>query len=722
MTTSAPATPAISKRALRSAQEQTRYLINKVKAALTEGKIATWRDITTKFSIPLPDNIKDKALDVEIQSPAVLNYVLEKYYEGTEARLLAALQQNTTSTAKLKITPEHLCRPFTNNPEVKLYPEQDPVFHDIYHKLFTENKRAVLCPGGTGAGKTAIGAAVIDQMIVENRHTYKALPLNLPYPILWITVRNAVEQTRRFFEMVGLGNRLDKDIHVLAYTEIATNKDGILVKKEELTDPFSGEVAEFITWMNHALSLFVVLDECHKLMKWNETLMGKAIAALEKLARQFAFVNTKYLLMSATPVERVNDARAFVCMADIDYGGVRITFDNFNQSFANIISPNPAQPIAEASRRLFNALSSHIVEIPYYPWPYKAINAVKLLDFETTKDQNDYNAAWDEYCDFCAKMGKDDPNSFNARFTMLTVFRRKVEPIRVSQIIKCMLEDLNNGRSVVMGAAYVDTVIKAAFSLIDDYGHSRDDIAIIWGGRPSIKPDHIITPEEFIQLQQDALSSGEGFSRETFLLIKKNLQWQKDRLLFGDESEAKQDERYERLKEYGLIGIQNLARRQAEIDKFMSGRAKICLFTAESGGTGLSLEHSKPCCLPRSGYFPVIYNGKTWTQLMGRLPRRNSISHTHQYICGMNRTIEASHVIPILDKKLQTIGEFATRKGDLAMILAKEGIDKLAKQFDVQNIKIRDLETATQQALNDERTQLHADHDDSDDDNDNDLD
>ena len=121
-------------------------------------------------------------------------------------------------------------------------------------------------------------------------------------------------------------------------------------------------------------------------------------------------------------------------------------------------------------------------------------------------------------------------------------------------------------------------------------------------------------------------------------------------------------------------------------------------------------------CLPRDGRYPVIYNGKEWVQALGRPHRRNSISDTYQYIYVLLDTIEFEHVGPVLDRKLQCLGEATTQKDDLfSLLINLSAADLRAKQA----ASIRSLAEAEAQCRADEGTQLHAgdsNNDDEDDD------
>jgi hypothetical protein len=307
-------------------------------------------------------------------------------------------------------------------------------------------------------------------------------------------------------------------------------------------------------------------------------------------------------------------------------------------------------------------------------------------------------------------------------YASFTIFRNEVEHVRIPQVIDRMHNAvMNEGRSAVCGTAFTGAVIKGVFSLIDEKGVDPSQISVIWGGRKNIRPERILGPQEMFDLIQGALESGNGLSPEEKRLIKRNLAWQQDAMIFGDgDDAARQDHRYARLQRLGLIGVQTKEKRLREIAKMQSGQALYCFFTMASGGTGLSLPHCDSRQRPRSGWFTPIYSGKEFTQAFGRLPRRTSITDSYQTVVLLRGTIESEHVAPILDNKLQAASAFTSKKNDIMAQLAKlfmreKEVFEAKRTFGTA--AVRTLEQARAAALTDEGTQVHfANNVDEDDD------
>lgn len=668
----------IDQRILNKHISSARILAARIKGAYTNGEVKTIREIETTFGCEFPEfhtpDVNPSALDVPIEYGYILSQILDRYIKSTPERLEAAATATaaTSQHTRLRLSPPDKCYRFTANPARGLYPEQDPVFRQLYADLYedpTRNWRTAWNNGRTGSGKTEIINAVVDYFIAQKRYINPALPFQLPYTVVIFTVTNAVEQSKKKARLAGLGWAMEAGLlQILPYSVLYSSEgEDRLWRKVTTIDPITDQEIVTFEWIESSIASLYVFDECHKLKK-EDTRTAKMIRLLDEACRRSPLgANTKFLFFSATLAEKINDTKMFVCMSDITYNGNKITYDNFNISFGSLISNGePDVPNKAAMERFRKFFKHRLYEIPKIRWPFSSTISLKFFKFLTAEDKLQYDNAVSEYLEQIAKLGKNTPNERALRAIKLLKLRKKVEPIRSKQIAKLMVDDVARGETAIMGADFVGSIIKTAFHLIDDYGVKREEIAIIWGGCENVKPSRIYTKEEMLQLATDAYLSGEGIPAATMRMLKLNIAWDEDRMLFGDSDEAAQHARYERLKSYGLIGAQSRTQRQAEVDRFMDGRAKYCLFTASSGGTGLSLEHADSSTGPRNLYAPPIYSGMTFVQLMGRPHRRNSISNTKMFICLMAGTVEQNHVAPNLSTKLQALGAGSSVKDDLS--------------------------------------------------------
>lgn len=699
-------TPEIDPKILARATEQAKVLIAKIKGQYTSRAIQTWVEIEERYGLDFSHIFPDFEARKQQIVGFVLDVLLKQYVDNTENRLRESFNQQAVKR-KFKLTPVENCYTFSNNPSWKLYPEQDPVFRAIVDTMFNSpnSPRTLWQNGRTGSGKTEILNAIFDWFLSNEKHKNPLFPFPFPYPCLWFTVPNAVEQTREKAIRAGLGKWLDKELHIIPYTWLTSAEgEGKLWTLKSYTDPFTNETTYEYEWCPMALPRLVAFDEAHALQNI-ESKRSKAVRAMDSFIRACNH-NTQFMFFSATLAERMRDVQIFTCLSDIMYEGQKITFDNFVIQFGNILSGTGIfMPNKEAMSRFRKVFAERLFEIPPVKWPYQMRTALKLYQFKNSDQRDQYEKAEAEFLERIAKLGKRIPSERAMRAIAVGQFRKKCEPIRAEQIVDEMYDRVNNHRkSALMCTAFTGTIYKAMFILMDKYNVKRDEISVIWGGRQDCKPGQVLSSEDLINIAAKSIEEG-GMDKKVFRLIQRNMQWQEDRILFGDASADAQDERHRRLKSLGLLGIQTMAIRQAEIKKFMSGQARYCFYTIQSGGTGLSLEHCDHYNYPRELWATPIFSGKEIVQGLGRPHRRNSISDTLAYICIMADTVESEHVAPVLDNKLQCLGEGSSYKDDLTEVLANLDAEELKLRRNAER-SIRSVEQAFKDC-DDERTQMH---------------
>lgn len=689
--------PKVLQRAREAAFNQTL----KVRADWAKFRISTYSDLES-YGIDLGPQWTEEAKKKTIDRNGghfflFVEPLLRRHVDQTESRLQAAMEAPTIRR-RLVLAPQESCRKLG---KYTLFREQEPVVQAIDKYLFEDNGRLALVPAGTGAGKTQIMAGVLRAAISSN--ILSKLPFQLPKPIIVLTVKNAVHQTRQRLFDCGFEEEISQGIiHVWPYSCLTSSFGiGHLLDEVEYTDPTSGQISYGYSYKPLQLPYILVLDEVHALA--NETSQRhKAIKALDLAARSSPWLKMKVIAMSATPAEKVNDGRLISCMADFSYQSVPITWDNFNVQFARLLCADPAEANKSAVNRMFVAWSEFVFEPPYIKWPFKSINSVRMYEFRTQQDREYVDRAEDDYIEKCSKLGKDTPSDLALRRIALLQYRKRTEPCRAEWMIDDAIDEIRKGNTALIGTAFTGTIIRALFYALDSHPDifTRENISVIWGGRGDPRPKTILSDVEMLQLlMKDDLSDAE------LRLIVKNQDWKEDRWLFGDADTDAQDARYLRLKSLGLIGVQTQEIRQREIDKYQAGQSRLCLFTMASGGTGLSLEHCDERQAPRVGLYSVIYNAKEWVQALGRPHRRNSISDTRQYICVMRDTLEETHVAPRLDKKLQALGAgfSVSSKDDIFNSLAAMDAAELRKKV---KVAVRNFDQCLMDSEKEE-TQLH---------------
>lgn len=680
--------PAIqaSPRVLKEAKQQAQLAAAQIISAYQRRLVKTWDDIPRLFKISPGENFTVQPL-----SFTSIKLFADYWKNSFEARLVAAIETKADSKQVIKVNKN--VETFST---VTLFPEQQGCYESIYNALFVQRTtQAALQDGHTGSGKTFVAAAVIAKTWKEIISTNPSLQFRL-HPVMIFTPKGVVEHWKRVLESFGLAELVSKrKIYVMSDSEFTTEFGDIFCS--EVEDPITGDVS--LVWKPPFIPVLAVFDECHRYVRWETTRTKKALALIQSP------IEKRLLFMSATPMEKVNDAMVFTTACNTQFMGLHITPDTFKQ-FAGLLDNNPAKPNREAVKRLRSVLNPYIFSLPYVKPKYKAINLVQLVDFRSEVDRNIYNTAHQRYIEACRKAGKNTLWGQFEKLIALNNYLKTVEPLRAWHIAQRVAENYrNNTFATAVGCKFKETIAQVTFELVDKYNIPREQISLIWGGKREYRTEELLTREEVDKILANPNLNELLSNRPLLKRVRLTLRYLQDQHEHS-ESPEEQAYRHSKMKELKLLGKQSDDARQYEIDKYQDGSAKICLFTIASGGIGLSLDRDKPHLLPRQGLFTPVYSGKEFQQLLGRLVRRASLSDAYQYICMMRGTVEEHHVTPILDEKLKCIAEITNRSFD--------AVDLLSQVVDHQDhITVRDEQQAELDAEKDD-TLVNVEEEDDD--------
>lgn len=548
--------------------------------------------------------------------------------------------------AKHKLTPSKAVECIGN---VTLFPEQQAVADAIRTSFWADRSTKIAVNDGImGSGKTFLAGALINY-VIQNKlwltDPASAVQYDIPYRVLVLTPKTVVENYSRVLEDFGLGKYLGNIICVTSYSQMTSSMGSIFYS--EKFDAM-GENDEPQIVINPTMQPYLlVTDEFHRLNNWNtkQTRFAMALADSPK---------PPYILaMSATPWVKVNDSRFVVCASKRKFFGMSITAENF-PIFAKELAARPDKPNIAASKRLREQLAPIIFSFPYVKWKAKAINQVLIVDFEKPEHKQAYEAAFDTFLERKRKAGDNTKFGRFEEWIALGQFRKTVEPLRVPALVERTLAELNNGKAVVLGDCYRKTVIDTVFRLTEK-GISRDQIAVIWGGKAAWNKKLLLSDEELDDMCSRVVG-GETLDPYEMRCMKETLDFKEERILAA-ESEKEQADRIAKQHQLKLYDTQSASQRQYEIDRFQSGEAIVCVFTLAAGGVGLSLDQSKPHLRPRVGYFSPSYSGPEFKQALGRTIRRATLEDVYQYMVYMKDTVEEYRVAPAIDTKLKCLAE-----------------------------------------------------------------
>lgn len=655
----------ISPSILKEAQRQALMTAMRMQQYWQRNLLHSWRDVEKHFSITIDD--RTKAMPFNYSNFSLFRDI---WKNSVEARLKAATE-SAREEIKIKVDHEEI-----RFGQVKLFPEQVGCFKALRSAFIgaapERRIKAALQDGYMGSGKSYIGGALAAELVTIENILKDPIYSLLPHPIIIFTPKGVVEHWKRVLESLGLGQYVaNRKIYVFSNGEFNTSIGEMFCP--EIEDDITGDTS--LEWTAMLTPVMALLDECHNYIRPKSIRTRKIIAlfkAQKRMASRFPMAKVKpfSLFMSATPMEKVNDARTFCIAVDTDFMGVHVNEETFNY-FARLIDREPHKPNREAVKRLRNVLAPYIFSIPYVKPKFKAVNRVWCVDFLTEGHAKIYATAHQRYIDACRRSGKNTSWGQFEVFIELNNYRKTVEPLRAGHLAARAAENYHSGKlATAIGCAFKETVAETIFQLVDRYRVPREHISLVWGGKRQYRTEDLLTKEEVDKLLREGL---DNLFRDRQMLkrLRITLRYLQDQHEHEENTEQ-QAKRHSRLLELGLLGKQNDNARQIEIDKFQDGSSRICIFTLASGGVGLSFDRDKELLLPREGLFTPVYNGKEFQQVLGRLVRRASLADANQYICMMKGTVEEHHVAPILDSKLKCIAEITNRNFDIIDLLSRE--------------------------------------------------
>lgn len=685
------ASPRILKEAKRNAEQQA----IRIRADMQRMRVKSWDDIERVHHITIPADWKAKPFTY-----ATVSGFATVWQHSFEIRLKTATESKPSAAKMIRIDKD--VDTFGN---ITLFPEQQGCYKEIFSAFYTKGVKAAYQDGHTGSGKTIVAIAWIAEFYRKGMDKLPEHKWKL-HKFIILTPKGVVEHWKRELEKAGLGDKVSRrEIYVMSEAELTTDLGDSFAHIEE--DLNTG--AETMTWNAILTPAGFVVDEAHHYINPKSGRTQKLIASFSS---PFAF-SCRWLFMSATPMEKVNDAYTFCLACDTSFMDMHVNEQTF-KTFAGLMAVDPSKPDRESVKRLRGVLSPFIFSLPYVKPKHKAINVVQLVDFFNESHRKIYATAHQRYIDACRKSGKNTAWGRFERFIALNNFAKTAEPLRAWWLAWRAYENFKSGNfATAIGCRFKETITETAFQLVDKYNIPMENISIIWGGKREYKTEELLTKEQLEDVIKRA-SSGEfneilknkGLLKRVRLTLR-YLQDQHEH----DETPEEQAYRHKRLSELRLLGKQNDNQRQYEIDKFQDGTSRICLFTIASGGVGLSLDRNKESLLPREGLFTPVYSGKDFQQALGRLVRRVSISDAVQRICMLKGTVEEHHVAPILDEKLKCIAEITNRNFDIIDLLQNDA--PLA-----QPVHVRDIIEAESDAAKDNTvvSDFRSEEDEDDDD------
>jgi len=486
---------------------------------------------------------------------------------------------------------------------------QTKAVKDILATGFPHDIPGCMLVAKTGSGKTYMICRLIQQLEKENWFSKRRIESGsmTPFNVLWLTKAPAVMQTKKVANLdFGI-----KNIFVTNYEQLRTSFGALFIREVVVVDDWGKERVEY-RWNELFTPLLIIVDECQVLKNSSSIRSKQFQGLLESFTTEKA---PRILPMSATPFGRVSDAKAVICSLRPTHrfgwqGTVEITTDHWRDFSQVISSPSPPEAYNRAAvGRLMDKISDRVVRVTGERQKYHAHNKLKIMPFVCEKDRLTYQRAKEAYQAMMIRIKRMDRyEKAGLYIVQLTIYNKACEVIKAPYFAMLAHDAILAGKAPVVGVKYKITIMLIVKCLIEKYGHKREDIAILFGG---------ITPND---IEKDP------------------------RLAEG-------------IEKYNLKPMSKERRHNEEVLPFQNDDKIACLLTLATGGSCLSLHHERAETKTRTGFFSICYSDMDIVQYMGRAHRFTSFSDTDQYIILFDNTLETSHISPIIQRKLNSLGK-----------------------------------------------------------------
>lgn len=323
------------------------------------------------------------------------------------------------------------------------------------------------------------------------------------------------------------------------------------------------------------------------------------------------------------------------------------------------------------------AMKPYVVDVKGVRPKFPARNRVKKIGFDNAEQRKQYQLTWERYEREMTliKGGMKELGQFQQLVAMMK-FSQSAELIRVPVFAREIDRIVKSGKAAVLAVKFKETIAATCKLLVQDFGYSRDDISIIWGGMGGtfsadgkVKLKEKRVPERVWNLLgPDDLEMFKSLNMRVFVTANGD-----DTKVIREVVLSSELEDRDKLTKAGLksvnaqdlndmrLGTQNAKSRQTEIERFQTGKTRICMFTFKAGGVGLSLHHHNASCLPRESIIAPCYSAIEMVQGLGRAPRLTSLSETIQTMLFYKGTIE-DHIADKVSEKLKCLREVVRQR------------------------------------------------------------
>ena len=348
---------------------------------------------------------------------------------------------------------------------------QTSASEELTAKLRTE--QGVLLQGGTGTGKTYIVAQTLQDILPE---LMKDETLGKgPIPILWVAPAATIVQTQRVLKAYGLTAK----VMVMSYAALTSPKTGGTMFYTSKIDVVWGQEHTIYEWSTFMLPRLVVFDECQALKNDG--------SSRTSIARHLPPKNVKRLFVSATPYQRVCEARTVMTGV-----GMRSRYNVLPLSEGTAPSVlrslatygNTASYSPRAMEKIKDVMEPYTVALKNIRFKYKARTECVLIDFRNDKERDAYNNAYEEYLEYLYRLrGQTGHGIVAARLVAMMKFRQKAEEIRSPLVAARARNAVVEGSQAIIASNFKGMLRGVWLALTKTYGIDESKIGYVTGGQ-----------------------------------------------------------------------------------------------------------------------------------------------------------------------------------------------------------------------------------------------
>jgi hypothetical protein len=647
-----------------------RRLFNRAKGMYSLGHIKTYGEVLRELGLTEWEGVESgkEVLSLKELAPIfqqIEDWVISKQGEPAPVKEPPPIPKDQLSAKKRELISRYKT---SDNQLASLYEHQKYASVDIFDRMFgPSGVRAIALSAATGTGKTFIIGQVL-RWALDNGYPDKHSMS--PFPIVYVTKASIVEQTERVLRN-QFGINTISEVVVTNYDQFRSRFGETFLKKETYVEQ-GIEYTKYV-WKKFIHPIILVLDEFQSTKNKDSTQ-----STIFQEFNELDDPNIKVICASATLFTRVIEAQVFVAATKIPWSNgissLPITNRNFHEFAKWIADPAlPEEYSPSAVNRLMHYMDDYVVYVKNVRSKFHAKNGVELIEFDNDRDKAYYEEAWDRFMEEKSKI-EANPSISNSKFLIavqMLKFSQAAEFVRTPYLAREMYWDVvRDGKASVAAVKYQPTIAKIVMHLTQDYNVPRDQISLIWGGSAGFNSGaEKYTDAEIKEILKLTALGEKEYPKKVIKEILAQLSAKAAGL--GEIPEGLR------------LGPQSRAARQAEIDRFQSGKALYNIFTFKAGGIGLSLHHTDEMtefkCRKTEAGWPIdediprvptrprrtrlapVYSAIELVQGLGRAPRLTSLSDTIQTMVFYAGTIE-EEIAAKVSVKLKCLREVVRAK------------------------------------------------------------